>query len=70
MVTNILIRLIAFYQRYLSPFKGTTCRFYPSCSHYAQQALHTYGFLKGSRLALVRLCKCHPWHEGGYDPLH
>ena len=69
MLTRLLIRGIALYQRYLSPFKGSTCRFYPSCSHYTQQALQTYGFFKGSLLAIVRLGKCHPWHAGGYDPL-
>ena len=69
MLTRVLISAIRFYQRYLSPFKGSTCRFYPSCSHYTLQALQTYGFRRGGYLALVRLGKCHPWHDGGYDPI-
>jgi putative membrane protein insertion efficiency factor len=69
MFTRVLISVILLYQRYLSPFKGSTCRFYPSCSLYTLQALQTYGFRRGSLLALVRLGKCHPWHAGGYDPL-
>ncbi len=69
MLTRSLISVIILYQRYLSPLKGSTCRFYPSCSHYTLQALQTYGFFKGSLLAAARLGKCHPWHAGGYDPL-
>ncbi len=52
-----------------SPFLGNNCRFYPSCSHYAEEAIATHGVIKGSYLALRRLGRCHPWHEGGLDPV-
>jgi len=53
----------------LSPFIGNNCRFYPTCSHYAEDALQKYGAFKGSMVAAKRLLRCHPWHEGGYDPV-
>ncbi|WFD10286.1 membrane protein insertion efficiency factor YidD [Tepidibacter hydrothermalis] len=61
--------IIRFYQKFLSPIKGKTCRFYPTCSQYAIDALEKYGFLKGSYLSIKRILKCHPFHEGGYDPV-
>jgi len=65
-----MIFLIRLYQKYLSPLKGKgSCRFYPTCSQYAIDALNRYGVLKGSWLALKRLSKCHPFHPGGYDPV-
>ncbi|HEY5973631.1 MAG TPA: membrane protein insertion efficiency factor YidD [Geobacteraceae bacterium] len=67
---TLLISLIRCYQRFVSPFTGPTCRFYPSCSEYALQAIRTYGAVRGVGKAAVRLCKCHPFHPGGYDPLH
>jgi len=48
---------------------GQNCRFYPSCSHYAHESLNKYGVIKGSYLAMRRLSRCHPWHDGGYDPV-
>jgi putative membrane protein insertion efficiency factor len=66
---RVLIFLISCYKVILSPFLGNTCRFYPSCSSYAQDAIATHGVFKGSWLALRRLSKCHPWHEGGADPV-
>ena len=69
MLTDALVAVIRVYQTYLSPLKGATCRFYPSCSHYSIQSLRKHGLLKGLLLALVRLLKCHPWHPGGYDPV-
>ncbi len=66
---RLLIFLIACYRTCLSPFLGNNCRFYPSCSSYAQDAIETHGVIKGSGLALRRLGKCHPWHEGGVDPV-
>jgi len=69
MLTDALVAVIRAYQRYLSPLKGATCRFYPSCSHYSIQSLRKHGLLKGLWLTLVRLLKCHPWHPGGYDPV-
>jgi uncharacterized protein len=65
-----LIGLIHLYQKYISPLKGRqSCRFYPTCSQYAIDALSKYGVIKGSWLALKRLLKCHPFHPGGYDPV-
>ncbi|MBT4520593.1 MAG: membrane protein insertion efficiency factor YidD [Halieaceae bacterium] len=66
---HLSIFLIRCYQACLSPFLGNHCRFYPSCSSYAQQAIASHGFIAGSYLGLKRLSKCHPWHEGGHDPV-
>jgi len=65
----LLLFAIRFYQLCLSPFVGTCCRFAPSCSEYAKEAIQTHGALKGSWLMLKRLAKCGPWHRGGYDPV-
>jgi hypothetical protein len=64
-----LIWLIYLYRITLSPFIGQSCRFYPTCSHYAEDALWKYGALRGSWMALKRIGRCHPWHAGGYDPV-
>lgn len=66
---KIVIFLIRFYQKAISPFLGRRCRFYPTCSEYTKQAVEKYGALKGLYLGLVRILKCHPFHKGGYDPL-
>ena len=66
---KVLIGLIRVYQYLISPLLGNHCRFYPSCSHYAAEAIETHGALRGSWLALRRLSRCHPWHEGGIDPV-
>ncbi len=66
---RLFILMISFYKVLLSPFLGNVCRFYPSCSSYAQQAIAEHGVIKGSYLAVRRLAKCHPWHEGGIDPV-
>lgn len=63
------IFLVRLYQKYISPLKGPTCRFYPTCSQYSIQAFKKYGFLKGLWLTIKRISKCHPFHPGGYDPL-
>ncbi|MBI1730151.1 membrane protein insertion efficiency factor YidD [Candidatus Acetothermia bacterium] len=55
------------YQRFISPLSSPSCRFVPSCSEYAHQAIAKYGALRGCWLALKRLLKCHPWHPGGID---
>lgn len=65
----LLIGLVRFYQLFISPLKPKSCRFYPTCSAYALQALTTYGPMKGSYLVIKRILKCHPFHPGGYDPL-
>ncbi|WP_460597172.1 membrane protein insertion efficiency factor YidD [Geomonas sp. Red276] len=69
MLTKILIGLVVLYQRYISPFKASSCRFYPSCSSYSLQALEKYGPLKGLWLTVARILRCHPFHPGGYDPV-
>lgn len=66
---RFLIFLITCYKACLSPFMGNNCRFHPSCSCYAQEAIATHGAWRGSLLALRRIAKCHPWHEGGVDPV-
>lgn len=66
---KILILLIGVYRYAISPFLGSNCRFYPTCSCYAQEAIGRFGVLRGSWLSLRRISKCHPWHEGGEDPV-
>ncbi len=66
---NLALILIRFYQKFISPLKPPTCRFYPSCSEYTYQAIARYGLLKGGWLGLKRLRRCHPWNPGGYDPV-
>jgi hypothetical protein len=61
--------LIKAYQWILSPLLGANCRFQPTCSHYAFQALKTHGVLKGLYLSIIRISKCHPWGDSGYDPV-
>ena len=63
------ILLVRFYQVAISPLKPPTCRFSPTCSTYALEALKKYGLLKGGRLALRRIMRCHPWGGSGYDPV-
>ncbi len=65
----LLTMLIKFYQKWISPLKPPTCRFIPTCSNYALEAVEKYGALKGSFLTIKRLLKCHPFHKCGYDPV-
>ncbi|HBO83982.1 MAG: membrane protein insertion efficiency factor YidD [Deltaproteobacteria bacterium GWC2_42_11] len=69
-VKDILKYIISFYQQYISPMKPPSCRFYPTCSHYAEQAVDKYGVFKGTSLSIKRILKCHPFHTGGYDPIN
>ncbi len=66
---HLLISLIRFYQRFISPLKKPTCRFYPTCSQYAIEAISKKGALRGTLLAFRRILKCNPFHPGGYDPV-
>ena len=66
---KVLIKAIKGYERCISPLFGPSCRFYPSCSHYAIEALERFGPIKGSWLTTKRLLKCHPLHAGGDDPV-
>lgn len=66
---KLFIALIRGYQYLISPFLGNHCRFSPSCSHYAVEAIQVHGPGRGIWLSVRRLSKCHPWHEGGYDPV-
>jgi len=74
LVRHVLVALLVVYRRLLSPVKtgllgGPTCRFSPSCSAYALEAVQRHGALQGSRLTVVRLCRCHPWGGCGHDPV-
>jgi uncharacterized protein len=68
---KILLFLVRAYQVLLSPIKGSisSCRFYPSCSHYSLQAIQKYGARKGFSLSVKRIIRCNPWNPGGYDPV-
>ena len=66
---SLLLHLLRAYKLCISPFLGQNCRFYPSCSEYAAEAIRQHGAAKGCILAARRLGKCHPWHEGGLDPV-
>jgi putative membrane protein insertion efficiency factor len=68
-MSRILIAIIQAYRYALSPFLGQHCRFYPSCSAYAVEALQRHGVWRGSWLTVRRLACCHPWHHGGFDPV-
>ena len=66
---RVMLFLVSFYRRRVSPLFPPSCRFYPTCSEYAMIALKRYGFAKGTWLAIKRICRCNPWHKGGYDPV-
>jgi len=66
---RVLTAAIRGYQYTIRPMLGANCRFYPSCSDYAREAIERHGAAKGSYLAARRLCRCHPFHPGGYDPV-
>lgn len=67
---KLILFLIKFYRHRISPYKGAACcRFIPTCSAYAYEAIEKYGVIKGGALAICRILKCHPLHKGGYDPV-
>jgi putative membrane protein insertion efficiency factor len=68
-MSKLLTMLLRFYQLAISPMLGPRCRFYPSCSNYALEAIRTHGAGRGSWLAARRVCRCHPWNAGGLDPV-
>ena len=65
----LLLALIRIYKYAISPILGRRCRFFPSCSEYAAEALEKHGALNGARLGLKRISRCHPWNPGGFDPV-
>ena len=69
MIKRFLLTTIQFYQAFISVLIGPRCRFYPSCSQYAVEAIESHGVLKGLYLSANRICKCHPFHSGGLDPV-
>lgn len=69
MLSKCLVGLIRIYQTYVSPLKGPTCKYFPTCSEYAKQAITVHGPVKGLLLAFWRLLRCNPFSRGGYDPV-
>ena len=67
--TYLLIKVIKIYKFLISPFLGNSCRYLPTCSEYSIDALKTYGFFKGVFLSIKRILSCHPWGNGGFDPV-
>ena len=66
---KIFILFIRFYQKFISPLFPAKCRYYPTCSQYTLDAIQEYGAIKGTYLGIKRILRCHPFHEGGYDPV-
>ena len=69
MLKRLLIAPIRFYQRFISPLTPPACRYTPTCSQYVVEAIQKYGALKGTWLAIKRICRCAPWGGSGYDPV-
>ncbi|WP_078553379.1 membrane protein insertion efficiency factor YidD [Bacillus alkalicellulosilyticus] len=65
----LFIGVFRFYQKFISPLKPPTCRFYPTCSHYGIEAFKVHGVFKGTWLTVIRILKCQPFHPGGFDPV-
>jgi len=68
-VRSVVVGLLRAYKRFVSPLLPPACRFYPSCSEFAAEAVARHGVIRGSWLAVRRLARCHPWSEGGFDPV-
>jgi len=69
MIKSLVLAVLRGYKRWLSPMLGQRCRFHPSCSTYAAEAIERFGVIRGGWLGIVRLSKCHPFHPGGLDPV-
>lgn len=69
MLKKIIIYFIKMYRKYISPLKGPSCRFHPTCSQYSMEALEKYGLLKGGLMSIKRILRCNPYNKGGYDPV-
>ncbi len=68
-VKAIVLALIRFYQRFISPALPPSCRYTPTCSHYTYEAIQRYGVVRGGWMGFKRVLRCNPWHQGGYDPV-
>lgn len=68
-MSKVFILILRFYQRFISPMFPPSCRYQPTCSQYAIDALRKYGVFKGTALAVWRVLRCNPWSKGGYDPV-
>ena len=66
---RVVLAIIGFYQRFISPLLGSNCRYHPTCSAYTYQAIDKYGVGKGGWMGIKRISRCHPWHPGGFDPV-
>jgi putative membrane protein insertion efficiency factor len=66
---KVAVALIVMYQRVISPMLGPACRYQPTCSEYAREAIERYGVVRGGWLSVRRIARCHPFHEGGFDPV-
>ena len=69
MMKKLLLGLILFYRKYLSPLKSTKCPYFPSCSQYGLEAVERFGFVRGGFLIIWRILRCNPFSKGGYDPV-
>lgn len=65
----LFLAIVKFYQKFISPMRPPCCRYYPTCSQYAVEALKKYGPIKGGGMAIWRVLRCNPWSKGGYDPV-
>ena len=66
---KLMIKLIEFYQKYISAYLGKNCIYTPTCSQYTKEAINEYGAFKGTFMGIKRILRCHPFHKGGYDPV-